>query len=70
MSTREIDAKREATLRARLALRGVLLRRIEGDDGRPRWIAIQHGLTRSFATQDELALWVDLVDGKRAESVA
>jgi hypothetical protein len=58
------DAKAVSTLRARLALRGVSLHEIEGDDGRTRWIATQHAMTRSFDDLTDLEQWVDRVDGR------
>jgi hypothetical protein len=62
------STKRTATAKARLALRGVVLTQIDGDDCRPRWIATQGALTRSFDDLVELERWVDLVDGKHGHA--
>jgi hypothetical protein len=59
------DAKRFATARARAALRGMLLHRIDGDDGRAVFIATYRALTKHFASLDELDRWLEKVDGTR-----
>lgn len=61
-----ISAKAEATLIARAALAGVVVVRIEADDGRPQWIASRWALTRSFDNLDQLGAWLDRVTGTPA----
>jgi hypothetical protein len=64
-----VDDKRFATAQARAALRGMLLHRIAGDDGRAVFIATYHALTKHFVSVDELERWLDVVDGVRSPMV-
>jgi hypothetical protein len=59
------QTKRLANLRARCALQGVELHVIDGDDGKPLYIATKWALTASFDNLASLAAWVARVDGKR-----
>ncbi len=66
----EAPRKRFETARARCALRGIVLHRIEGDDGREVLIATQAAFTRHFADLTEVERWLMLVDGERSELAA
>lgn len=59
------EQKRFATAQALAALRGMTLRRIDGDFGRPQFIATFHALTRPFADLAEVEGWLEWVDGRR-----
>lgn len=61
----EAARKRVATAQARAALRGMTLCCIEGDDGRPLFIASFHALTRSFTDLAEVEAWLERVDSRR-----
>jgi hypothetical protein len=63
----ELDACRKltATLAARLALRGIVLRTTEDDLGRPCYVASLGAMTKRFGDLGELKVWVDQVDGQR-----
>lgn len=64
MSAAFADQKREATLRALIALWGGTMTCIEGDDGAPIWVVARWALCRSFATLDEVQHFVERVTGK------
>lgn len=66
----DTERKRAATAQARLALVGVVLRRIEADDGRPQWIVTEDALCRSFDSLGELERWIDLRTRRRVGAVA
>lgn len=57
--------KRVATLRARCALRGVVLSVLSDDCGQPEYIVTQGAWTRAFSRVDELSAWVDRIEGRR-----
>lgn len=59
-----------ATLRARLALVGVVLSEIEDDGGAPAWVVTESHLTRSFGDLRELAHWTDLRAGRLTDAIA
>lgn len=61
------DEKRFATLQAQAALVGVQLHRIDGDDGRPSYIATKWAMTASFGSLDETAAWLRRFAGVSAE---
>ena len=65
-STADQHRKRVATAQARAALAGVVLHDIEGDDGRPLYIASRWALTRSFSEIEDVERWLDHVCGKTA----
>lgn len=56
---RSSSDKREATLRARAALLGIVLHSQHDDRGRPEWIATRWCFTRPFSSLDELATWLE-----------
>ena len=58
------DGKRLATLTARAAPVGIVLHSIDGDDGRPLYIASRWALTRSFSDLGEVDAWLTRVTGK------
>lgn len=64
------DPKRFATLQAHAALAGVVLHQLDGDFGRPVYIATRWALTRQFDSLGEVALWLERVTGKTLEQVA
>ena len=57
------QAKRFATQQARAALAGVTLTRIEGDDGRPLFVASRWALTKSFDNIGVVDAWLSRVAG-------
>lgn len=59
LESRLNDAKRYSTLQARAALAGIALQRIEGDDGRPSYIATIGAVTTRLATLDEAEAWIE-----------
>ena len=61
-----VAAKAEATLVARAALAGVVVTRIEADNGAPQWVASKWALCRAFDSLEQLSSWVDRVTGKAA----
>jgi hypothetical protein len=65
-----LDAKRFSTAQARAALRGMALCAIEGDDGRPLYVASFHALTRSFSDLAEVEGWLARVDGRQLEAAS
>lgn len=59
-----IAAKRVATLQARAALSGIALHHVEGENGRPVYIATKWALTKQFESLDEVEAWIDRVTDK------
>ena len=57
------QAKRFATAQARGALAGVILTRLEGDDGRPLFIASRWALTKNFDNINLVDVWLTRVTG-------
>jgi len=53
------------TCRARAALLGIALHVIDGDDGRPLFVATRWALTKNFADLAEVEAWLDRVGGKQ-----
>lgn len=62
----DADRKRLATLAARAALASVQLFTIEGDNGRPLFVATRWALTRSFEDLDAVSRWLDMVGAPAA----
>lgn len=60
--------KRVATAKARAALLGIVVHELRADDGGPEWIATRWALTRAFRSVDELAAWLDRVEGTRSSA--
>ncbi len=56
--------KRLATAQARAALRGITLTPLQGDDGRPEYIASLHAMTRAFRDLAEVESWLDRIEGR------
>lgn len=52
-----------ATLQARAALQGITLHRLEGDDGRPLYIATRWAMTKQFDGLGDVEIWLDEVVG-------
>lgn len=65
----DVKRKRFATAQATAALRGITLRRIEGDFGQ-QYIATFHALTKAFDDLAEVESWLERVDGRRVEQTA
>lgn len=61
------DEKRFATLQANAALNGVTLHCIDGDFGRPVYIASRWAMTKQLSTLDDIDSWLQMVTGKSAE---
>lgn len=61
----QIVDKVEATLIARAALAGVVVTRIEADNGAPQWVASRWALTRAFDSLQQLGAWLDRVTGTK-----
>lgn len=59
--------KRLATLRARLAIKGIVLNDLEGDDGTFIYVVTQGHFTKQFQTIEELMTWTDMVTGVKAQ---
>ena len=55
--------KKFATCQARAALAGVTLIRLEGDDGRPKFIASRWALTKNFDNINLVDVWLTRVTG-------
>lgn len=55
--------KTYATLQARAALEGITLHRIDGDFGRPVYIATRWAMTKQFDGLGEVEIWLDEVVG-------
>lgn len=64
LASRSDQAKARETLRARCALKGIVLQVSADDRGRPEYIVTQGAWTRAFSTTAELEGWVDRVEGK------
>jgi hypothetical protein len=60
----EADDRRFKDLRARACLRGVEVYVLDDDCGRPCFIATKWACTAHFSNLDDLAAWVQKVDGK------
>ncbi len=58
--------KQVATATAHAALCGIVLHAIEGDDGRPLYVASRWALTRQFETIEAVESWLARVTGKPA----
>ena len=58
-----LTSKRLATAKARACLAGITLHTLEGDDGRPLYVATRWALTRSYTELDEVESWLDFVTG-------
>mgnify|MGYP000860901081 CR=1 FL=1 len=61
----DVDAKRVATLKARAALRGIVLVESIDERGRPEWIASWNAMLKAFDSLDAVGSWLDKVEGKR-----
>lgn len=70
MNAAGADHKQFSTCQARAALRGVMLSRIESDDGKHLFVATFHALTKSFDDLAEVERWLERVDGKRVGAAA
>ena len=55
--------KQFATQQARAALAGVILTRIEADNGRPMFCASKWSMTKSFDSIGTVAAWLDRLAG-------
>lgn len=53
------EQKHLDTLKATAALAGIALQRIEGDNGRPEYIATIGAVTTRLATLDEAEAWIE-----------
>ncbi len=60
------DLKRFANAQALLALAGVVLHRLEGDNGRPIYIATEGPYTKQMDDLDQVDRFVTLRTGKEA----
>lgn len=60
----EHQHKLASTLRARAALRGIVVVGIQDDRGNPEWIASLYAMTKAFGSLDELSAWLDRVEGR------
>jgi hypothetical protein len=58
--------KRFATSRARMALLGGTLHRIEDDRGAEVFILTKWALTRELQSIDDVEAWLDRAEGRRA----
>ena len=61
------DPKQFATAQALAALHGVTLHQLEGDSGRPIYIATRWAMTKQLDTLQEVGVWLQMVTGKKAE---
>lgn len=59
------EAKRLANLRARCALQGVQLFVTADDRERPSYISTKWAMTFQTSSLDELAEWVNRIDGRQ-----
>lgn len=59
------DPKRFATAQALAALHGVTLHHVDGDAGRPIYIATRWAMTKQLDTLLEVDSWLQQVTGKR-----
>lgn len=59
----EHQHKLASTLRARAALRGIVVVETQDDRGNPEWIASLYAMTKAFGSLDELRAWLDRVEG-------
>ena len=57
-------AKRFATAQALAALHGVTLHQLEGDDGRPVFIATRWAMTKQLDSLDAVDAWLARVTGE------
>lgn len=64
-TAQRIRQKREATLMAVAALKGITITPIEDDRGRRIYIASRWSLTRQCDTLDDLTDWLERVTGTR-----
>ncbi len=64
------DKKHFVTLQASAALHGLTLHCIDGDFGRPVFIASRWAMTKQFDTLDEVNAWLRRVTRKDAEDAA
>lgn len=60
----EDQHKLASTLRARAALRGIVVVETQDDRGNPEWIASLYAMTKAFGSLDELGAWLDRVEGR------
>lgn len=63
--TTSVEPKEFATAQARAALAGVIMYRIEADNGRPAYVVTRWALTRQFEDLQQVNRWLDMVTGKR-----
>lgn len=63
MSTGTCD-KLTATLKARAALRGIVLVESSDDRGRPEYIATWNAMVKAFDSLDAVNAWLDRVEGR------
>lgn len=61
---RALPLKRWSTCVARAALQGYQLWRTDPDDGEQRFFVGRYGIVRGFSHLDEVAAWLDDVDGQ------
>lgn len=57
----QVDAKRLATARARIALWGGMLTTAQTDDGRPEYLVTRWAFTKAFRDLDEVDAFLVLV---------
>lgn len=62
--TASTSEKLAATLKARAALRGIVLIESADDRGRPEYIATWNAMTKAFDSLDALSVWLDRVEGR------
>lgn len=70
LAPRERASKIFCTLQARAALAGVVLHQLEGDDGRPLYVATRRVVTRQFCDLNAVGAWLDRIAGKLAAGIA
>ena len=58
--------KQAATLKARAALRGIVLIESADDRGRPEWIATWNAMTKAFDSLDDVGRWLGIVEGRQS----
>lgn len=58
-----VDAKLLANATARAALAGITLHHLEGDFGRPVFVATRWALTKQFDSLEDVERWLDRVNG-------
>ena len=64
------DSKRFATVQASAAMRGVTIHCIDGDFGRPVYIASRWAMTKQLDTLEEVEAWLLRVTGIKTKGAA